>query len=102
MINNQKLSYEIWEEKVPISRNLQSYLKKNNYKKSNFISNGDDYQILFTASDDKSRIIKNTSKKLGVKISRIGKIRPHNQKSLLISKKGQHLVVKNPGYKHQF
>jgi hypothetical protein len=28
MINNQKLSYEIWEEKIPISRNLQSYLRR--------------------------------------------------------------------------
>ena len=102
MINNQKLSYEIWQEKVPISKNLQSYLKKNNYKKSNFISNGDDYQILFTAGADKSRIIKNTSKKLGVKISRIGKIRPNNQKSLFIDEKGQHLLLKFSGYKHQF
>ena len=102
MINNQKLSYEIWEQKIPISRNLQNYIKNNNYKKSNFISNGDDYQILFTASDDKSRIIKNTSKKLGVKISRIGKIRPYNQKSLFIGEKGQYLLVKNLGYKHQF
>jgi thiamine-monophosphate kinase len=102
MINNQKLSYQIWEEKVPISKNLQSYLRKNNYKKSNFISNGDDYQILFTASSDKARIIKNTSKKLGVKISRIGIIRPNNQKSLFVGEKGQHLLLKNSGYKHQF
>ena len=102
MINNQKLSYEIWQEKVPISRNLQTYLRENNYKKSNFISNGDDYQILFTAGADKYRIIKNTARKLGVKISRIGKIRPNNQKSLLIGEKGQHLLIKNPGYKHQF
>jgi len=102
MINNQKLSYQIWEEKVPISKNLLSYLRKNNYKKSNFISNGDDYQILFTASPDKARIIKNTAKKLSVKISRIGKIRPNNQKSLFIGKKGQHLLLKNSGYKHQF
>jgi thiamine-monophosphate kinase len=102
MINNQKLSYQIWEEKVPISKNLQSYLRKNNYKKSNFISNGDDYQILFTASPDKARIIKNTSKKLGVKISRIGIIRPNNQKSLFVGEKGQHLLLKNSGYKHQF
>ena len=102
MISNQRLSYEIWEEKVPISKNLQSYLKKNNYKKSNFISNGDDYQILFTAGADKSRIIKNIAKKLGVRISRIGKIRPNNQKSLLIGEKGQHLLIKNSGYKHQF
>ena len=79
-----------------------NFLKKNNYKKSNFISNGDDYQILFTASADKSRIIKNTSKKLGVKISRIGKIRPYNQKSIFIDEKGQHLLLKFPGYKHQF
>ena len=93
---------EIWEQKIPISRYLQNYIKNNNYKKSNFISNGDDYQILFTASDDKSRIIKNTSKKLGVKISRIGKIRPDNQKSLFICEKGQHLLLKNSGYKHQF
>ena len=41
MINNQKLSYEIWEKEVPISKNLQNYLKKNNYKKSDFISNGE-------------------------------------------------------------
>ena len=102
MINNQKLSYQIWEKKVPISKNLQSYLRKNNYKKSNFISNGDDYQILFTASPDKARIIKNTSKKLAVKISRIGIIRPNNQKSLFVGEKGQHLLLKNSGYKHQF
>ena len=74
----------------------------NNYKKTNFISNGDDYQILFTASADKSRIIKDTSKKLGVKISRIGKIRSNNQKSILIGEKGQHLLIKSSGYKHQF
>ena len=102
MLNRQKLSYKILEEKIPISKNLHDYLKINGLKKSNFISNGDDYQILFTAGADKSRIIKNTAKKLGMKISRIGKIRPNNQKSLLIGEKGQHLLIKNPGYKHQF
>ena len=102
MINNQKLSYEIWQEKVPISRNLQSYLRKNNYKKSNFISNGDDYQILFTASADKSRIISTTSKNLGIKISKIGKIGSNNKKSIIIDQKGEHLLIKKQGYKHQF
>jgi len=102
MINKQNLSYEIWEEQIPISRNLQSYIKKNDLKKSNFISNGDDYQILFTASVDKSRIIKNISKKLGIKLSRIGKIISNNKKSSFISEKGEYLQVKNSGYKHQF
>ena len=102
MINKQKLSYKIWEEQIPISKNLHSYLKKTDLKKSNFISNGDDYQILFTASADKSRIIKSISKKLRIKISRIGKITLNNKKSSFISQKGEHLLLKNSGYKHQF
>jgi len=102
MINRQKLSYKIWEEQIPISKNLESYLKKNDFKKSNFISNGDDYQILFTASVDKSRIIKNISQKLGVKISRIGKITLNNKKSSFINQKDEYLLVKSSGYKHQF
>ena len=102
MINKQKLSYKIWEEQIPISKNLRSYLKKTDLKKSNFISNGDDYQILFTASADKSRIIKSISKKLRIKISRIGKITLNKKKSSFINKKGEYLLLKNSGYKHQF
>ena len=102
MLNRQKLSYKILEEKIPISRNLHAYLKINDLKKSNFVSNGDDYQILFTASVDKSRIIETTSKKLGIKISKIGKIVSGNEKSVFINKKGEHLLVKKQGYKHEF
>ena len=102
MLNKQKLSYKIFEEKIPVSRNLNTYLKTNNLKKLNFISNGDDYQVLFTAAVDKSRIIESTSKKLGIKISKIGKIERKNDKPVFINQKGQHLLVKSPGYKHQF
>ena len=102
MINKQKLSYKIYEDQIPISKNLHNYLIKNNFKKLDFISNGDDYQILFTASSNKSRIIKNISKKLSVKISRIGKITSNHTKSSFISQKGEYLLVKNSGYKHQF
>ena len=102
LMNRQKLSYKILEEKIPISNNLLNYLKKNNFKKTDFVSNGDDYQILFTASPDKSRIISNTSKNLGIKISKIGKIGLNNKKSLIINQKGEHLLIKKQGYKHQF
>jgi thiamine-monophosphate kinase len=95
MLNKQKLSYKILEEQIPISKNLHNYLKKKNLKKSNFISNGDDYQVLFTASADKSRIIKNISKKLDIKISRIGKITLNHKKSSFISQKGEYLLLKN-------
>ena len=102
MMNKQKLSYKILEEKIPISNNLLDYLKKNNFKKTDFVSNGDDYQILFTASADKSRIISSTSKNRGIKISKIGKIGLNNKKSLIINQKGEHLLIKKQGYKHQF
>ena len=102
MMNRQKLSYKIIEEKIPISKNLLNYIKKNNLKKTDFISNGDDYQILFTASADKSRIISTTSKNLGIKISKIGKIGSNNKKSIIIDQKGEHLLIKKQGYKHQF
>jgi len=102
MINKQKLSYKIFEEKIPISKNLEIYLKENDLTKLNFVSNGDDYQILFTAGVDKSRIILNTSKKLGIKISKIGKITSNKKKSIIINQKEQHLLVKSHGYKHQF
>tara|TARA_B100000965_G_scaffold63517_1_gene49299 strand:+ start:401 stop:1360 length:960 start_codon:yes stop_codon:yes gene_type:complete len=102
MINKQKLSYKLFEDKIPISKKLNDYLKKNKLKKIDFISNGDDYQILFTANVDKSRIIYNTSKKLGIKISKIGKITSNKHNSIIIDQKGRELLVKKKGYRHEF
>ena len=102
MINKQKLSYKLFEDKIPISKKLNNFLKMNKLKKKNFISNGDDYQILFTANADKSRIISNTSKKLGIKISKIGKITSNKHKSNIIDQKGSKLLVKKKGYRHEF
>ena len=102
MINKQKLSYKLFEDKIPISKKLNDYLKKNKLKKRDFISNGDDYQILFTANVDKSRIIYNTSKKLGIKISKIGKITSNKHNSIIIDQKGRELLVKKKGYRHEF
>ena len=68
----------------------------------NFISNGDDYQILFTASPTKARIIQNTSKNFGIKITKIGKIISGKKKSLIIDEKGKQIVIKNKGYIHNF
>ena len=50
LINNQRLSFELNVNKIPISSMLKSYLNKNNIMKEKFVFNGDDYQILFTSS----------------------------------------------------
>ena len=67
-----------------------------------FFSNGDDYQILFTANPSKSRIISKFSKTLNIKITKIGKICSISQKSQIIDQKGKKIRLKDKGYYHQF
>jgi len=102
MINNQNVKYEIHLDKVPISKHMEMLLKKRRFQKIKMISNGDDYQILFTANKNKSRIIKAASKKLNLKITKIGRILPSSHKSSIIDQKGRVLRVNNKGYVHQF
>ena len=102
MINSQNLSYQLHIDKIPISKQLFNLIKTKKISKSKLISNGDDYQVLFTASPDKSRIIYNTSKNLGIKITKIGKIYQGNAKSVIINQKGKQIQLKNKGYIHQF
>jgi thiamine-monophosphate kinase len=102
MINRQNLSYLLNESDIPISKNLLKFIKVKKLQKSNVVSNGDDYQVLFTASTTKSRIILNTSKNLGIKITKIGKINSGTKKSYIIDQKGKQIVVNDKGYTHHF
>ena len=102
MINKQKLSYKIYLEKIPISNNLKKLVDSKIIDKKSSISSGDDYQILFTASPSKSRIISKTSKALSIKISKIGKICAPYQKSQIINEKNKKIALKNKGYFHKF
>ena len=102
LINKQKLNYEIYLDKIPTSKFFQLFTKSSKLDKIKLISNGEDYQILFTANKNKSRIIKNISNKLSVKITKIGEILPSFQKSRIIDEKGNVIRLKNKGYIHQF
>ena len=102
LINKQRLSYRVHVSKIPISKNLKKIILSKKLKKINFVSKGDDYQILFTASKKKSRIIKRTFKSLGIKISKIGNISSGGQKSQIIDEKGNKIAIKNKGHFHNF
>ena len=102
LINRQNLSYQLNVNKIPISSHLLNLINSKKIIKSKIISNGDDYQVLFTASPDKSRIITNISKKLSIKITKIGKINPGGKKTSVIDQKGRQIVIKNKGHIHQF
>ena len=102
MINKQNLSYVLNKDDIPISKNLLNLIKVNKLNKSNLISKGDDYQILFTAPPSKTRIIRLTCKNLGIKITKIGKISSGSKKSIIIDQKGRQILIKNKGYTHRF
>jgi thiamine-monophosphate kinase len=102
LINNQKLSYKLFLKNVPISKNLEKVLNDKKLLKINFISRGDDYQVLFTASQNKRGIIKRISSKHGVKITKIGIIKNKSIKSSIIDHNNAVITLKNKGYIHKF
>ena len=102
MINRQNFSFHIFEKKIPVSKTLNQLMKIKKLKKIDVTSKGDDYQILFTASRFKSRIIKKISKITGIKITKIGKIISGRNRSKIINKKNKQIEAKNKGYIHQF
>jgi thiamine-monophosphate kinase len=102
MINSQKLSYKIDLKKIPISNNLKKIIKIKKLLKINYISNGDDYQVLFTASKNKRGIIKKISSSHRIKLTKIGSIESIVKKSCIIDDKNRTIRIKNKGYFHQF
>ena len=102
LINNQKLSYKLYLEKIPTSKHLNKLINSKILKKITSVSSGDDYQILFTSSPSKSRIISKISKSLGIKISKIGKICNYKDNSQIINEKNKKIALKYKGYFHKF
>ena len=102
MINNQKLSYKLYLKNIPISYNLKKILNLKRLSKINYISNGDDYQVLFTAPKNMSGIIRKTSIKNRIKLTKIGIIQSIRKKSSIVDDKNREISIKNKGYLHQF
>ena len=102
MINRQTLSFQLFEKKIPVSKKLSNLIKKQRLNKINLISNGDDYQILFTADVNKARIIQQVSKTTRIKITKIGKIISGKDRSMIFDEKGKQIHAKSKGYIHQF
>ena len=102
MMNRQQLNYKIHLDQVPISNKLKNLIKQNNFKKENFISNGDDYQILFTSSSKNFNKIKRLAKRIKIKITAIGKITKEAKLILNLNKENLIKTMKIKGYLHTF
>ena len=102
MINTQKLSYKIYLKDIPTSSNLKKVLNSKKLSKIKYISNGDDYQVLFTASKSKRGIIKKISTIYRTKLTKIGIIQSVGKKSSIVDHNDRDISIKNKGYFHQF
>ena len=102
LINNQKISYEININKIPVSKSLKDYLKKNNKDKKDFVFKGDDYQILFTSPKKNRRLIRSIAKKMNQKVTIIGKINNNLKSNLLLLDNKPLKLAKYKGYSHMF
>ena len=67
-----------------------------------YLFNGDDYQILFTASKKKRLVIKEISKRLNQRITLIGRINKYIKKNVIINGQQFKLVNNIGGYCHYF
>ncbi len=102
ILSRSSLSSKIFNNKIPISNNLNSYLIRSKKNKLNFISNGDDYQILFTANKKMRNLIKKISKSTSTKVSIVGivKNKSISKNTKLTEKKFK--FPKKLGYIHNF
>ena len=102
IMTNSRLNCELFKKNIPISKKLKHYLNSKKLNKNNFISKGDDYQILFT-SDPKNRSrIFSLSKKLNVKISKIGLIKKGKKIIFIHNMSKLKLSANKLGYIHNF
>ncbi len=102
LINRQKLSYDININKIPLSKNLELFLKKYKKLRTQYLFNGDDYQILFTAPQKNRLLIKSVGKRMNQKFTIIGKINNGYKKNLLKLDNKSLNISKYKGYSHRF
>ena len=102
LTNKQKNSYQLFFDKIPVSKNLNLLLRSRNLLKKNLISKGDDYQILFTANAKHRSLITKISSLKRLKITRIGRMLNSRHKSSIIDKNGRQIKINDKGYTHTF
>ena len=102
LTNKQKNSYQLFFDKIPVSKNLNLILKLKNLLKKKLISKGDDYQILFTANSKHRNLITKISSFKKLKITRIGRILNSRHKSSIIDKNDRQIKMNDKGYIHTF
>jgi thiamine-monophosphate kinase len=81
---------------------MSNYLKKFKKKKINFISKGDDYQIIFTSPKSKRDYIQKFCKKMNQKVTLIGNLTKDAKNNEIVDGDRRLKHANNEGYHHNF
>ncbi len=89
---------------IPTSMALNYFLKSNHLETNEDYSHlvwngGDDYELLFTISEEKEDALKKISKELSVSITKIGEITA-DCKAVLVDDDGHEIDTKSQGFSH--
>ncbi len=93
------VSIEIDVEKLPLSDAYRRYLSQGGLARY-AITGGDDYQLLFTANQEKEAALKAISKDLGVKITEIGRVVSRADKDVVLLEEGNPIDIEFKAYQH--
>ena len=102
LCTNSKCGAFVNLDLLPLSSVCKNLIKKKKIKLRNIFSKGDDYQILFTSNPKNRSKIVALSKKLNVKVSKIGLIKKERKIMFMHNMKKFKLNTKKMGYIHNF
>ncbi|MBI5234142.1 MAG: thiamine-phosphate kinase, partial [Deltaproteobacteria bacterium] len=97
IMDQGRVGAEVFIEKLPLSDSLKKHLP-NGLKLA--LTGGEDYELLFTAAEEKTLEIKRFSDKLGLPITAIGQITGRTQVLGLIDNKGRSIKLRQDGFEH--
>ena len=85
--------------KVPVSKEVKTFLKKKQFSIEQAITGGDDYELIFTASPANQKKILKTARFSKTRVTRIGTIQPGKGVAIL-DNNGNIMPVKKGGFSH--
>ncbi len=81
---------------LPCSETMEKYRST---RASAILSGGDDYELCFTASPEKSNDVRSIGERLGIRLSKVGKIR-EGSGLVVLDEAGREMKIGNKGYAH--
>lgn len=97
-----KVGATIWVPQLPLSREFKQYQGQLEHNKIDFaLKGGEDYELLFTAPQNKEKELSGLSQKLGVPINKIGEANS-SEELVVLDQNQKPYPIEDQGYDHFF